>query len=944
MAGNDFEFAFSIAGNLAGSFTSAFRRAGDEMQMSQERAEELRGQLRRLESSFEAGGMSAHEFEQRNQQLTQAMEQEGRQFNELKGKLQESGANIQVLRQKLQVLGTAYRTGGMSAGEFERQQREVSQAIRQEIQQQTGLRRQLQDSRQRTQQLRQETRQLTTEYRQGQAAVQRYENQHRELTESLEAETSRQEALRGQIQASNRTFGALGAMATPYLGWGALAVAAGAGVMSLASSMDNLQMALSSVEQGTGATEAEMAQFRDTMLDIYSEGIGNDFADIGAAMKTAKQITGQAGEELKNVSKNALMIRDAFDIDVNESMRAADSLMKKFGISADQAYTLIAQGAQNGANRNGDLADTLNEYAVQFAQLGFTADDFTDVLVAGAQDGAFSIDKVGDAVKEFNIRVKDGSKSTGEGFAAIGLDAEEMAQAFTAGGESAQDAMYKTMEALMGLEDPVARNQAGVNLFGTMWEDLGEEGVRALMKVSGKVDMTADTLQKLEVSRISSFGQAFDLMGRQIESAVLGPLSAAAMPLIKEFAGFLIENADSIKTYAVPAIAGLAVAVGGLALAFAGPAIAAVGTFIASVGWIPLAVGGVVAAGVALVQNWQSVAPFFSDLWGKVKTSFETVCNAIQPVITQLQGTFQGAFNQISTAFGGFIDTIGPFAEAVMPILEPIAMFVGGAFVGAFIVAFDVICGVINTFVNVAASYITMAIEVFTGINTFITGVFSGEWSKAWEGIVQIFTSIFGGIKKIAGNILDGVKGTINSITSGIKAVTGSGEGGKGADISQNASGGIYRQGAFLTTFAEESPEAAIPLDGSPRAISLWQQAGQMLGMFPAGGYLEGRGNADTATGSDFSQAVQVLSPQTQGPSIFERAAAHFSGGGAGGGNGAGIEFNLTVAPQITVTAAGAGGQDIGKNAAEQIMEIIRREVPGILKDIAHENVRMGFS
>lgn len=55
------------------------------------------------------------------------------------------------------------------------------------------------------------------------------------------------------------------------------------------------------------------------------------------------------------------------------------------------------------------------------------------------------------------------------------------------------------------------------------------------------------------------------------------------------------------------------------------------------------------------------------------------------------------------------------------------------------------------------------------------------------------------------------------------------------APVAHNAAGGIYGKGAFLTTFAEESPEAAIPLDGSRRAISLWQQAGQILGMLPDG-------------------------------------------------------------------------------------------------------------
>ena len=56
-----------------------------------------------------------------------------------------------------------------------------------------------------------------------------------------------------------------------------------------------------------------------------------------------------------------------------------------------------------------------------------------------------------------------------------------------------------------------------------------------------------------------------------------------------------------------------------------------------------------------------------------------------------------------------------------------------------------------------------------------------------------------------------------------------------GAGVAANPEGGIYKKGAFLTTFAEKSPEAAIPLDGSDRAISLWQKAGEMLGMMPKG-------------------------------------------------------------------------------------------------------------
>ncbi len=52
--------------------------------------------------------------------------------------------------------------------------------------------------------------------------------------------------------------------------------------------------------------------------------------------------------------------------------------------------------------------------------------------------------------------------------------------------------------------------------------------------------------------------------------------------------------------------------------------------------------------------------------------------------------------------------------------------------------------------------------------------------------------------------------------------------------IMSNAAGGIYRS-PILTTFAEEGPEAAVPLDGSARAKNIWTKAGQILGMLPQG-------------------------------------------------------------------------------------------------------------
>lgn len=83
-----------------------------------------------------------------------------------------------------------------------------------------------------------------------------------------------------------------------------------------------------------------------------------------------------------------------------------------------------------------------------------------------------------------------------------------------------------------------------------------------------------------------------------------------------------------------------------------------------------------------------------------------------------------------------------------------------------------------------------------------------------------------------------------------------------GQSIQNNAKGGIYGKGSFLTTFAEESAEAAIPINGTPRAKALWQQTGAMMGLLP------GEGNSVisvsapiniTVNGSADASAVQQI-------------------------------------------------------------------------------------
>ena len=322
---------------------------------------------------------------------------------------------------------------------------------------------------------------------------------------------------------------------------GAIATSSGYAI-KVATDFDH---ALNTLATRTGATKEEMDGLEDSMERIYKNNFGESIEDVAIAMSTVKNNTKLAGAELEEVTEYALLLSDTFEFDVNESTRTAKMLMDQFGVSGKDAYNLIAQGAQNGLDKNGDLLDTINEYSVHFKQLGFDAEDMFNMLVNGAESGTFSVDKLGDAVKEFGIRVKDGTAD--EAFKELGLSVDEVTMKFGNGGKEAQDAMNQVTTALFKMKDPIKQNTAGVQLFGTMWEDLGVDGVKALMKVNGSISKTKTALDDINKQKYDDIGSALKGLGRTIETDVAKPIGEDLQPIVEDAIEYVQDNAPAIR-------------------------------------------------------------------------------------------------------------------------------------------------------------------------------------------------------------------------------------------------------------------------------------------------------------------------------------------------------------------------------------------------------------
>lgn len=384
---------------------------------------------------------------------------------------------------------------------------------------------------------------------------------------------------------------------------GALANLASQGIQMVITGLKDLatesDRANKQFQASTGASTASMKEYNKQMQEIYKSGMGESLDDIARSMAEVKQQTNEIDpSKLKEMTTQAIALRDTFGFEVKESMRAVNMLMSQFGYTSEEAFNLVAQGAQQGLDKNGDLLDSINEYAPYYKRMGVSGEEFFNSLINGSKVGTFSVDKLGDAYKEFNIRVQDTAKTTTEGFEALGFNADEMRAKFAQGGETARKATEELLTAFKKMDDPVQKNLTGVNLWGTMYEDLGEQGVMALMDLSGSASKTAKTMEGITKVKYSDVATEFTKLGRTMKDEILVPFAQELLPALKTGIKWTTDNLDTI----IPILEGIAVAA---TAAFAIKALLAFKT-------------GIVDLGVSLVALAAKDIPMLSGALGKL--------------------------------------------------------------------------------------------------------------------------------------------------------------------------------------------------------------------------------------------------------------------------------------------------------------------------------------
>lgn len=284
------------------------------------------------------------------------------------------------------------------------------------------------------------------------------------VSESMDQAQSAAEKGTGKMKSA---FGGIGTVVAGLAGIVASAfVAIGGAVVGGVMSADSYKKAMNGLQSETAATSSEIDSMGESMKNIYANNFGESFEDVAKTMATAKQATGTFGAELEGLSQNALMLRDTFDYDVSETLRASDKLMDNFGVTGEQAMAMIAEATQGGLNKSEDLMDTIDEYSQYFGAAGLSGQEMFASLENASAAGIRNLDYAGDAMKEFGIIMTEDSTKASDALSAMGLPAKDLQADFAAGGEGAKAAFQTIVGELAKVEDPLKQNQLGVELFG----------------------------------------------------------------------------------------------------------------------------------------------------------------------------------------------------------------------------------------------------------------------------------------------------------------------------------------------------------------------------------------------------------------------------------------------------------------------------------------------
>lgn len=297
-----------------------------------------------------------------------------------------------------------------------------------------------------------------------------------------------------------------------------------------------------------GLSPAEAEEAGQVAANVYMSAWGESLEEVqSVATEVFRVMRGESSEAIQGVTEDVLALQETFDVDFNETIRAAQELVAGgLAPSMEEALDIVAKGLQDTKGPTDEVLAAITEYSTHFAQLGLDAPAVLAAVSGEYATSTIAIDKAGDAVKEFGIRVLDGSDTSKQALSDLGFSIEDVSAAFAEGGPAAQRMTQDIFNAITSLDDPITRNQAAVALLGTPYEDLGSDAVAVLTEIANATGAVGDVTGSIQ-DNLTTTGTVWTEVWRTAQQTFTEFIGDKTLPLAKQVGEGILSVFEELR-------------------------------------------------------------------------------------------------------------------------------------------------------------------------------------------------------------------------------------------------------------------------------------------------------------------------------------------------------------------------------------------------------------
>ncbi|MGG0261491.1 DUF2207 domain-containing protein [Bacillus mycoides] len=515
-------------------------------------------------------------------------------------------------------------------------------------------------------------------------------------------------------------------------------LAAGGGIASAVEKAMDMSSLKTKIDITFDVPESSKKSVEEAVRGVTAYGVDAEASLEGVRRQWAlnKSVSDEANAA---VVKGAAAIAQAYEgIDFTELIQETNEIANELGLTNEGALGLTNSLLKIGFPP--EQLDIIAEYGGQLTRAGYNAEEVQAIMEAGVETGTWNIDNLLDGLKEGRIKaaefgqgVDKAMKETLEGTNISAEQLQKWGQAVANGGREGSAAMTDIALALSQVEDETKRNELGVKLFGTMYEDQGQNIINTLLGAKEKTidfknnqDQLNDSIKKMDASPAVKFQQAM-----QDLQVALQPVLSVIADVISKIAEWVSNNPKLAATLtavalAIGIISGAIMALAPIVMTVM--SIFGVGAAVAAgiVAIVPIIIAVIVALGVAIHKNWDDIKNWTIETW-----------NSIKEYLIEL---WDGIVQSSSEAWNSFLETMHSF-------FDPIGQFFSDLWKGIGEICSSTWNSIVEFCSGAWSSFTEMMHSFFDPIGEFFSSLWSGIVETAsswWSSLVTTASELWG--------------------------------------------------------------------------------------------------------------------------------------------------------------------------------------------------------